>query len=108
MIKTNEFHDQDWGRCLLLQNEQASLTIPFDFGPRIVRYQQNGRSNLFGEFPAPRSDPDKSKWHSYGVVRGVGGRLEHHFRHQPGGRRIRTGRKTGGRFLVNEVKNIKA
>lgn len=66
MIKTNEFDDKDWGRCLLLQNDQVALTIPCEIGPRIVRFNRIGHPNLFGEFPAQKSDPDKSKWHSYG------------------------------------------
>jgi hypothetical protein len=66
MIETNEFSDSSWGHCLSLKNDQVELIIPFEFGPRVIRFAFIGEKNHFGEFPAQKSDPDKGKWHSYG------------------------------------------
>jgi hypothetical protein len=66
MIETNEFSDENWGRCLSLKNELVELSIPFEFGPRVIHYSYRGEKNHFAEFPAQKADPDKGKWHSYG------------------------------------------
>ena len=66
MLKSHEFEDQNWGHCLALTNDQVELMIPFEFGPRILRYAIPGGTNPFAEFPAQRANSDQTKWHSYG------------------------------------------
>lgn len=66
MIKTNEFSDGNWGHCLSLKNDLVELTIPFEFGPRVIHYAFRDEKNHFAEFPAQKADPDKGEWHSFG------------------------------------------
>lgn len=62
----NEFSDSNWGQCLSLSNDLVELTIPFEFGPRVIRYAFRGEKNHFGEFPAHKADSESGKWHSFG------------------------------------------
>ena len=66
MIEAHEFSARTWGHSLSLKNDQVELNIPFEFGPRIMRYAFNDDKNRFAEFPAHQADPNKGKWHSYG------------------------------------------
>ncbi|MDD5367894.1 MAG: hypothetical protein PHQ40_02320 [Anaerolineaceae bacterium] len=66
MIQTNEFSDSHWGQCLSVKNDTVELTIPCEFGPRVIRYAFIGERNVFAEFHDQKSDGDKSKWNSYG------------------------------------------
>jgi hypothetical protein len=66
MIETKEFSDGNWGHCLSLKNDLVELFIPFEFGPRVIRYAFRAGKNHFAEFPAHKADPDKGKWHSFG------------------------------------------
>ena len=66
MIEMNEFSDSNWGHCLALKNDRVELLIPFEFGPRVIRYAFIGEKNCFAEFPAHKTDPNQEKWHSYG------------------------------------------
>ncbi len=66
MLTTRDYQDPNWGRCLALTNNLVELVVPFQFGPRIIRYAFRDGKNHFAEFPAQRAEPDPSKWHSYG------------------------------------------
>ena len=66
MIETHEFIDNNWGRCLSLKNNQVELVIPFEFGPRVLRYGFIGDKNHFAEFPEHKAYPNKENWYSYG------------------------------------------
>jgi hypothetical protein len=66
MLKTSDFVDSQWGKCLNVNNGMVELTIPYEVGPRILRYAFIGKKNVFGEFPQQKADPEKTKWHSFG------------------------------------------
>ena len=66
MLNIREFEDQAWGHCLTLSNDLVELLLPFEFGPRVLRFAFREGPNHFGEFPAQRADPDQARWHSYG------------------------------------------
>jgi len=66
MIEQHEFSDGNWGRCLSLKNDQIELVIPFEFGPRVIRFGFRDKKNHFAEFPDQKADPNKDKWHSFG------------------------------------------
>ena len=65
-MQTHEFTDQNWGHCLAIKNDSVELTLPFELGPRILRYAFIGEKSLFAEFPAQKADPNTEKWHSFG------------------------------------------
>ncbi len=66
MIEITEFSDSKWGKCFSLKNDRVELTIPFEFGPRVIRYAFRGEKNHFGEFPDHKTNPESGKWHSFG------------------------------------------
>ncbi|MEI7844843.1 MAG: hypothetical protein WCK35_03470 [Chloroflexota bacterium] len=66
MINLNEFSEHSWGHCLSIKNELVELVIPFEFGPRLIRYASIGEKNQFAEFPAHKLDLNRKEWHSYG------------------------------------------
>lgn len=66
MLNTREFEHPAWGHCLEMANNLVELVLPFQLGPRIIRYAYRDGKNQFAEFPAQRADPDQAKWHSFG------------------------------------------
>lgn len=80
MIRFTEINYKNFGKCVKLENDVASVIVTVDVGPRIISYSLNGKENvLFEDVDRVFSDDgdqlkemfgDDKEWYIYG-----GGRL---------------------------------
>lgn len=49
MVKVTEISYKNFGRCVKMENEVASVIVTIDVGPRIISYSLNGRENVLLE-----------------------------------------------------------
>ena len=45
-IRIYESFDQDFGKCVVMENDHAKLWVTIDFGPRILHYSRAGMDNI--------------------------------------------------------------
>ncbi len=49
MVKATEINYKNFGKCVKLENEVASVIVTVDVGPRIISYSLNGKENVLFE-----------------------------------------------------------
>lgn len=49
MVTITEIQYKNFGRCLELKNETATIVVTLDIGPRIISYHLNGKENILLE-----------------------------------------------------------
>ncbi len=70
-VKMTEVEYKTFGKCVFLDNGEASLGVTVDVGPRIISYSLKGRENVMLEdvdkvFAEPVRDGNGDKWYTYG------------------------------------------
>lgn len=64
-ITFSEISYKNFGKCIKMENEAATLIVTVDVGPRIIYYGLNGKKNIFREDINRDSFNDKKQLHDF-------------------------------------------
>ncbi len=65
MVKVSEINYKNFGKCVKMENETASLIVTVDVGPRIISYCLNGKENILWEDTERVFFENGEEWKSY-------------------------------------------
>lgn len=64
-VNFSEINYKNFGRCIKISNEVATIIVTVDVGPRVIYYALNGKENVFREDINRDSFNDKKQLHDF-------------------------------------------
>ncbi|MDE7280615.1 MAG: hypothetical protein K2N36_02610, partial [Ruminiclostridium sp.] len=64
-VNFSEISYKNFGKCIKMENETATVIVTVDVGPRVIYYGLNGKSNIFREDINRDSFNDKKQLHDF-------------------------------------------